>query len=152
MAGVKVTDLGDLAAAPADGDFILVIDSSDTTDSADGTFKRAGVDDVRAAVLAGGPVVTTVAATGATETLSFGTTYEVTMDESCTFSFDSAPASGTEGTITVYLDGAFTPTWPAAVVWAGGSAPTYTTPSLYEFRTIDAGTTVYGIQHGANFS
>lgn len=101
--------------------------------------------------------VSTVGAAGATETLSFATApdevlYDVTMDEDCTFSFDSAPSAGTLGTISVVVSGAFTPTWPGAVVWDSGSEPTYSASTIYHFMTIDAGTTVYGLVAGTGMA
>ena len=50
------------------------------------------------------------------------------------------------------VPGAFTPTWPASVKWDSGTAPTYTTPSLYVFTTLDSGTTWLGSQVGKAFA
>ena len=101
--------------------------------------------------------VNTVAATGGTETLAFAAdpttiVHDITMDENCTISFSGAPSTGNAGSMTVILRGAFTPTWPAAVDWPGGTEPDYTTPSVYEFLTVDGGTTVLGFQAGAEMS
>jgi hypothetical protein len=95
------------------------------------------------------PTVNTVAATGATEALAFGSTHDVTMDQNCTFSFTGAPTSGLAGSMTVIVRGAFTPTWPGSVDWAGGVAPTYTAPAVYTFLTVDGATTVLGFLAGA---
>lgn len=101
--------------------------------------------------------VNTVAATGATETLAFATdpttiVHDMTMDEDCEFSFSSAPSSGNAGSMTVIVRGAFTPTWPGSVDWSGGTEPTYAAPSVYEFLTVDGGTTTLGFLAGAGMS
>ena len=77
--------------------------------------------------------------------------YDVTMDVDCTFSFTGA-VSGTAYSVTLILRGAFTPTFPAAVDWPDGTAPTYTTPSIFEFVKVDGGTTVFGMQAGKAFA
>lgn len=96
----------------------------------------------------------TVAATGSTETLdtSVYAVHDATMDQACTFTFSNPAASGTNTTFMLILRGAFTPTLPAAVKWSGGVAPTYTTPSVYVFTTIDAGTNWLGQQVGKAFA
>lgn len=104
----------------------------------------------------GSGTTTIVAASGSTQALAMAavgsdTVYDVTMDENCTFSFTGA-ASGTAYSVTLVLSGAFTPTFPSEVVWADGTAPTYGSPSAYEFLTTDGGTTVYGFLAGASFS
>ena len=89
-----------------------------------------------------------------TYTVPQGAAHDVTMTGSTTFSF-TAPTS-TIGTVShsfmLRLAGAFTPTWPATVKWDGGAAPTYTTPSLYVFTTLDSGTTWLGSQVGRAFA
>jgi hypothetical protein len=98
-------------------------------------------------------VTTVVAASGSTETLDTATAevFDVTMDANCTFTFSNPAASGTATAFTLVLRGAFTPTFPASVDWAG-SAPSYTTPSVYVFLTMDGGTTWLGQQVGAGFA
>ena len=89
------------------------------------------------------PPINVVAATGATETIDWNTeVHYLTMDQNCTFSFSNVPASGNHGSIVVWLSGAFTATWPAAVDYGDATAPTYTTPSLYVLSTRDGGTSV----------
>lgn len=97
------------------------------------------------------PTVNVVAASGSTETLAWGRVHRVTMDQNCTFSFGTAPASGLAGSMTLILSGAFTPTWPASVDWSDATQPPYATPAIYEFLTIDGGTTVYGFRGGKAF-
>ena len=90
--------------------------------------------------------VNTVAASGATETLdtSLYGVHDVTMDQSCTFTFSNPAPSGKATIFTLILRGAFTPTWPASVDWPDATPPTYTTPSLFVFTTVDGGTTYFG--------
>ncbi len=98
--------------------------------------------------------VNTVAATGSTETLDTAVyaVHDCTMDQNCTFTFSNPAPSGKNSTFMLILRGAFTPTLPGSVKWSGGSVPTYTTPSLYVFTTIDAGTTWLGQQVGRAFA
>lgn len=97
--------------------------------------------------------VNTVAASGATETLDTAVyaVHDVTMDQSCTFTFSNPAPSGKATIFTLILRGAFTPTFPAGVDWPDASAPTYTTPSVYVFTTVDGGTTWLGSQAGKAF-
>ena len=98
--------------------------------------------------------VNTVAATGAAETLDISTfgVHDCTMDEACTFTFSNPAPSGKASSFVLILRGAFTPTLPASVDWSGGTAPTYATPSVYVFTTVDAGTTWIGAQSGSGFA
>jgi hypothetical protein len=98
--------------------------------------------------------VNTVAATGAAETLDISTfgVHDCTMDEACTFTFSNPAPSGKASSFVLILRGAFTPTLPASVDWSGGTAPTYATPSVYVFTTVDAGATWIGAQSGSAFS
>lgn len=97
------------------------------------------------------PPVTTVAASGSTESIAFGGVYDVTMDQNCTFTFTGAPSSGSLGTMLLILRGAFDPTWPASVDWSGAAEPTYASPAVYTFTTVDGGTTVFGAAGGVGF-
>jgi len=97
--------------------------------------------------------VNTVAASGAAETLdtSLYGTHDITMDQNCEFTFSNPAPSGKETEFKLILRGAFTPTFPPAVDWADASAPTYTTPAVYIFWTVDAGTTWFGARSGKAF-
>lgn len=94
-----------------------------------------------------------VATSGATETLDLSTygVFDVTMDQACTFTFSNPVASGDAHIFALILRGAFTPTLPASVDWGDATAPTYTTPSMYVFTTVDGGTTWLGQQVGKAF-
>lgn len=97
--------------------------------------------------------VQTVAATGATETLDVSVygVFDMTMDQACTFTFSNPAPSGKLSSFVLILRGAFTPTLPASVDWGDATPPTYTTPSMYVFTTVDAGTTWLGAQVGKAF-
>ena len=97
--------------------------------------------------------VNTVASTGATETLDLAVygVHDCTMSEACEFTFSNPAPSGKATIFTLILRGAYTPTLPASIDWAG-TAPTYTTPSQYVFTTVDGGTTYLGQQVGAAFA
>jgi len=74
-----------------------------------------------------------------------------------TFVFSNPPASGKAGSLTlkwIQDSSNRTITWPGAVDWAGGSAPSVTSGSakvdVYTFFTVDGGTIWYGFQAGAD--
>lgn len=98
-----------------------------------------------------------VADAGSAEELSWAEApdeivHDITMTEDCAITFGSASGDNEVNSMTLILRGAFTPTLPASVDWAGGSAPTYGSPSVYEFVTVDNGTTVLGFLAGATVS
>lgn len=138
------------AAAAAVGDFATAAQGA----TADAALPRAAAGAVVEDIGAVEWRVNTVAASGATETLDTSVygVHDVTMDQSCTFTFSNPAPSGKETEFKLILRGAFTPTFPAAVDWASGSAPTYTTPAVYVFSTIDGGTTWFGFQAGKAFA
>jgi hypothetical protein len=92
--------------------------------------------------------------TGATETfdLSVANYFSATLDQACTFTFSNPPASGDFGTFVLELTngGAFVITFPAAVDWPGGTAPTLTAAGVDQlvFTTRDGGTTWFGFVAG----
>jgi hypothetical protein len=98
--------------------------------------------------------VNTVATSGATETLDVSAygVHDVTMDQACVFTFSNPAPSGDASSFVLILRGAFTPTFPASVDWPDGSAPTYTTPTVFVFSTVDAGTTWLGTSPGKAFA
>jgi len=97
--------------------------------------------------------VSTIAATGATETLDVSVygVFDCTMDQACTFTFSNPAPSGKLSSFVLILRGAFTPTLPASVDWADATALTHTTPSMYVFTTVDAGTIWLGARVGKAF-
>ena len=78
--------------------------------------------------------------------------FDMTMTGNTTFTFGSPAASGRCTSFVLILRGAFTPTLPAAVRWSSGAAPTYTTPSVYTFTTVNGGTDWFGSQVGRAFA
>lgn len=138
------------AAAAATTDFATAAQGATADAALPRTADGASVEDIGAVEWR----VNAVAASGATETLDTSTygTHDVTMDQSCTLTFSNPAPSGKETEFKLILRGAFTPTFPAAVDWASGSAPTYTSPAVYLFSTVDAGTTWFGFQAGKAFA
>jgi len=87
--------------------------------------------------------------------LASGNVVTATVDTSAnTFTFSNPPTSGKCGSFTLILTngGSQTVNWPAAVDWAGGTAPTLTTSGIdvLTFTTVDAGTIWYGFLAGAD--
>jgi len=97
--------------------------------------------------------VSTIAATGATETLDVSVygVFDCTMDQACEFTFSNPAPSGKLSSFVLILRGAFTPTLPASVDWADATPLTHTTPSMFVFTTVDAGTTWLGARVGKAF-
>ena len=88
-----------------------------------------------------------------------GNVFSHTLSEDVTYTFSNAPASGRAFgfTLKVVQDStARTITWPAAVDWAGATAPTLSTGSgdvdVFVFFTVDNGTTWYGFTAGQDMS
>lgn len=106
--------------------------------------------------------VTTVGASGASQALDYsaGTWKSVTLTANCTFTFTNPPASGRACAFTLELiqggSGSYTVTWPAAVKWSYGVAPTLSTGigeiDIFTFTTRNAGSTWYGFQVGAEMA
>lgn len=89
--------------------------------------------------------------------LESGNVVSVTVDTSettFTFSHPSATGKACSFTLIVTNGGSQTVNWPAAVKWAGGTAPTLTASGVdvLTFVTIDAGTTWYAFCAGLDMS
>lgn len=67
--------------------------------------------------------------------------HTLTMTANTTLTF-SNPTAG--HVFALKLSGAYVPTFPASVTWAGGTAPTYASGSVYTFASFDAGTSWTG--------
>jgi hypothetical protein len=101
----------------------------------------------------GGEVISTVATSGAAETIDLanGNVHDITLDADCTFTFTS-PAAGRARSFTLFVrqdsSGGWTATWPGSVEWGSGSAPTLATDpnavDVITFITLDGGTTWFG--------
>ncbi len=83
--------------------------------------------------------------------LSVTKTFKHTFTENTTFTFSNPTATGNECKFNLWLfQGAtpYIPTWPGAVKWSNGTAPTLNNANknyLITFTTIDGGTTWVGI-------
>ena len=98
--------------------------------------------------------------TGATPNidLSLGVFVTATLNQNATFTFSNTPSNAVAFTLVLANDA--TPsrviTWPASVVWPGGTTPTRTTTAsktdVYTFWTINGGTTWYGNLAQYNYS
>lgn len=113
------------------------------------------------AIDGGGDVISTVAASGATETIDLadGNVHDITLDDDCTFTFTAVDATRARS-FTLFLrqdgTGGWEATWPGTVVWAGGVAPTLSTDpdavDVFAFVTLDGGTVWYGFPTGGGGS
>lgn len=87
------------------------------------------------------------------------TYFAYTMTGNVTFSFANVPSTGLAICATVELtqggSGSYTATWPGAVKWPSGVAPTLTTTvgktDIITLLTRDGGTTWYGFVAGQNY-
>jgi len=126
-----------------------------------------------AVILGTSPALTTPTITGLNEvktapTISagvlalncaLGNVFHVSLNAAITsLTFSNIPSSGTAYGLTLAFtaDGtARAVTWPAAVKWSGGTAPTLTSTStkvdIFVLTTWDAGTTWYSMIGGQNF-
>ena len=89
---------------------------------------------------------------------ALGNVFAVSLNAAITsITFSNIPSSGTAYGLTLAftMDGtARAVTWPAAVKWAGGTAPTLTSTNakvdIFVLTTWDAGTTWYSMTGGQN--
>ena len=88
-----------------------------------------------------------------------GNVFSNTLSENTTFTFSNPPASGTAYgfSLKIVQDASasgYTVTWPSAVDWSDGNAPTLTSTASavdqFVFYTHDGGTTWYGFTAGLN--
>jgi hypothetical protein len=91
--------------------------------------------------------------------ISTGNTFNLILNDDCTFSFTNPPASGTSCFVTLILTqdgtGGREATWPAAVRWSGGVEPTLSAGAgdvdIITFTTVDGGTIWHGFLSGNDF-
>jgi hypothetical protein len=101
----------------------------------------------------------TISAGTLTLNLENGNVFRVSRNANITtVTISNPPASGNAGSFTLIFDAngtSYTTTWPAAVKWPSGIAPTITTTSgrsdVFVFYTNNAGTTWYAMTSGQNF-
>lgn len=74
-----------------------------------------------------------------------------------TLTISNPPANGTAGSLTLLLKAngtALSVTWPASILWSGGTAPTLTSTAnktdVFTFVTVDGGTSFIGLKAGQN--
>ena len=86
--------------------------------------------------------------------MTAATLHRITLTASCTFTFPAAVA-GKSFTVILTQDatGSRLATWPAAVVWSGGTAPTLTTTAAKRdiVSFVSDGTSFFGFTAGLNF-
>lgn len=89
--------------------------------------------------------------------LKDGNVFSHVLSENTTFTFSNPAASGDVTIFTLKLvqdssGSSYTVTWPTAVDWPAGVAPTITTTAnavdVFSFMTHDGGTTWYGFSSG----
>jgi hypothetical protein len=125
----------------------VIMDNSGNTSFGDAFVQRATLKDYAVKGSA-------IGATGATATIDLENAnfFSATLDQACDFTFSNPPGSGDFGAFVLELTngGAFAITWPAAVDWPGGTAPTLTAAGVDQlvFTTRDAGTTWLGFVAG----
>jgi hypothetical protein len=88
-----------------------------------------------------------------------GNVFSHTLSENTTFTFSNPPANGTAYGFSLKITqdasaSGYTVTWPTAVDWSDGDAPTLTSTASavdqFVFYTHDGGTTWYGFTAGLN--
>lgn len=153
-AGTSSLEIGTTGTTAAAGNRQATETAIGMVELADIAETIAGTTKTRAATPAGVKAVadTKAPASGqaAVNALTAGATVTVpathsmhtlTMTGDTTLVF-SNPTAG--HAFTLKLSGAFVPTFPASVTWAGGTAPTYAGGKAYVFATFDAGTSWTG--------
>lgn len=96
----------------------------------------------------------------ATVDVTLGNVVTATLTGSTTLSLSNPSPTANACSVTLILTqggtGSYTITWPGAVKWAGGTAPTLTTTvggvDIIMLVTVDAGTTWYGFTGGLAFA
>jgi hypothetical protein len=155
LAQVNAFDPSDYATAAqgslADSALQAAHHASTSTDHDDRYYTETELDAALQAVEGGEARVNTVATSGATQTLPDEyVAHKVTMSADCTFTFPTPTKDGQP--FSLLLSGAFTPTFPASVQWPNDTPPTYESPSLYTFVTLDNGTAWLGAFIGGGYA
>ena len=130
------------------------LDDSDALLAADKVLQRPELKDyaeTKTAISSSGGILTI--------DLENGNVFSLTTTEAITtVNLNNPPASGKGGSFTLILTQDATGraiTWPAAVKWPGGTAPTINTASkvyVLTFLTVDGGTAWYGFMSGSEMA
>jgi hypothetical protein len=108
-----------------------------------------------------GTIEESTALSGTSPTLNFrdGDNFTHTLSGNTSYTFSNPAASGKVSSFTLKVtqdSTARTITWPSAVRWAGGTAPTLSTGSgdidVFVFITYDGGTNYYGFVSGQDMA
>lgn len=136
--------------------------NSDTLDGiSSGSFVRSDQDDNVTGNITfdAGVIEKASQLTGTTPTIDcdLANCFYLTTSGNTTISFSNPPASGNIFVLELEISsgGTYTITFPASVLWEGGTAPDVPASGatgLYVLRTRDAGTTWLGFQIGAALS
>jgi hypothetical protein len=146
-----------VSAAGSDGDVILNLSGkgawTQTSDSFYAMQYREGVAALNAS--------------GSTNVdMQYYNVFEVTLTGTATLAFTNFPTEhlgvnkdnvfGFTIKVKQNSSGNFSVTWPAAIKWAGGTAPTLTGTAnsidVFTFFSVDGGTNIYGFTAGLNLS
>jgi len=146
-----------VGAAGSDGDIVLNLNGkgawTQTSDSFYATQYREGVAALNAS--------------GSTNVdMQYYNVFEVTLTGTATLAFTNFPTEhlgvnkdnvfGFTIKVKQNSTGNFSVTWPAAIKWAGGTAPTLTGTAnsidVFTFFSVDGGTNIYGFTAGLNLS
>lgn len=163
MADSTITAATALAALDDDADLFPVVDTSEIGLA---RSKKITVATLKALLLpkvANGASIENLGAVEENvETASVATTkdldvsvygvFDYTMTAGTTLSFINPAPSGKCSSFVLILRGAFTAVFPASVDWPSGTLPTYSTPSIYVFTTVDGGVTWLGSLVGSAFA
>lgn len=105
---------------------------------------------------AGSVWVNTLNPAGASVTLDWAlgndaVIHNVVMDQNCSINLATLPSSGTLGTMTIKISGAFTPTLDAGMDFGAAGAPTYEDALILELVVFD-GTNAHAASVGGGFA
>jgi hypothetical protein len=166
VADAKISALTELAGADVVADdWIPIVDVSTTTTKKLNPLEIKDIPSLGLLKLVAGGAsvedigaiesnVNTVATTGATETLDLATyaVHDVTMDQSCAFTFSNPAPSGDATVAVLIIRGAFTPSFTDTIIEPDNAALTYSTPSVWLVWTVNGGTSYFMASAGKAFA
>lgn len=147
-----------VSATPGTNDMPADLVFGTTPDGASGPTERLRITQAGTLTLASDykeAVVTANTGTAYTINIANGTVQILTLTGNCTFTFPT-PTAGESFILLLRQDGtgSRTVTWPAAVRWPGGTAPTITSTASRQDKYIftSDGTNWYGSDAGKNYT